>query len=190
MALRSLLLAILFGGFSCVALAGGVTAPDRGARVIHADQGIDYALPAGSPLRFAKLEPEYLGAAFTGRMTLRGKYYYGQLSDLKGDDSVGVYFVPDVADARLLPRWTEDAEVKEIVIGNSDDFINAVVPSKIAREIKRGRRHSVQGRISIVAEGYEAVVSCGSSIYVTRFESIATAPKLYAARKTVERTTC
>ena len=185
MALRSLLLTISLAALSC-----GVALADPAERVIHADQGIDYALPAGSPLRFTKLEPEYLGAAFSGRITLTGKYYYGQLSDLKGDDSVGVYFMPDASDARLLPRWIEDAAVKEIVIGNSDDFIKAVVPSTIVREVKRGRRHSVQGRISIVADGYEAVVSCGSSIYVTHFESIATAPKLYAARKTVERTTC
>jgi hypothetical protein len=158
--------------------------------LIHVDQGIDYAVPAESPFKFSKLEPEYLGVLFTGRVTLSGRYYYGKLDDYPGNDIIQVFFLPDPDDAKRLPRWSEDKAVAEMVLGNSEAFIKAVIPAKIAREVKRGRRHSVQGHVTIVAEGYEAVVSCGASIYVTRFVSVVRAPKLYAARNTVERTTC
>ena len=160
------------------------------SRVIHVEKGIDYAVPTASPFQFAKLEPDFLGASFTGRITLSGTYYYGQLADYPGDDMVGLYFMPDAGDAKRLPHWVQEGVVKELIFGNSDAFIKAVIPAKIARAVKRGRRASVRGRVTIVADGFEAVVSCGSSIYVTRFHSIAREPKLYAARSTVERTMC
>jgi hypothetical protein len=194
-AIRLLLLAAAALTSHIVSSAAAERAAPRASAVvtsglIHVEEGIDYAVPAAGPFQFAKLEPDFLGASFTGRVTLSGTYYYGQLADYPGDDTVGLYFMPDAGDAKRLPHWVQDSVVKEIVLQNSDAFIRAVIPAKIARAVKRGRRASAQGRVTIVAEGFEAVVSCGSSIYVTRFHSIAREPKLYAARSTVERTTC
>jgi hypothetical protein len=162
----------------------------NGGRVIHVEDGIDYGVPAGSPFQFAKFEPDFLGASFKGRITLTGTYYYGQLDDYPGNDMIGLYFMPDASDAKRLPHWVQDGAVKELIFQNSDAFIKAVIPAKIARAVNRGKRPSVRGRVSFVAEEFEAVVSCGAAIYVTRFHSIARAPKLYAARSTVERTMC
>jgi hypothetical protein len=181
---RALLAAIALS--QCLIGAAHAGAPG----VVHVEEGIDYAVPEGSPFTFAKLEPDFLGASFAGRITLSGTYYYGQLADYPGDDMIGVYFMPDAADAKRLPHWKQEGVVKEMIFQNSDAFIKAVIPPKIARAVKDGKRRSAQGRVTFEAEGYEAVVSCGASIYVTRFVSVARAPKLYAARKTVERTTC
>lgn len=158
--------------------------------LIHIEDGLDYTMPADAGLRFVKLEEEWSVATFTGRITLSGTYYYGQLADYPGDDLIGLYFLPDAKDAKRLPHWKQQGVVKEINFQNAGAFIKAVIPAKIARAVKRGRRASVQGRATIVADGFQVAVSCGSPIYVTRFQSLAVEPKLYAARKTVERTTC
>jgi hypothetical protein len=185
MATRSFILA----GTIAAALAGAAHAGSP-ASVVHVEQGIDYAVPADSPFQFAKLEPEFLGAKFNGRTVLSGTYYYGQLDDYPGNDMIGLYFMPDAEGAKRLPHWVQEGAPKELVLGNADAFVKAVIPAKIARAVKRGRRASAQGRVTIEVDGFEAVVSCGSSIYVTRFHSIAREPKLYAARRTVERTMC
>ena len=179
--------AALAGG-RAFAEASAVTSP--AARIIHAKEGIDYAVPADSPFQLAKLEPQFLGATFDGRITLSGRYYYGQLDDYPGNDMIGLYFMPDADGAKRLPHWVQDKAANELVLENADAFVKTVIPAKIARAVKRGRRASAQGRVTIEVDGFEAVVSCGSSIYVTRFHAVAREPKLYAARSTVERTMC
>jgi hypothetical protein len=174
---------------SAMAPAWAGAAPAK-HNVVSVEPGIDYIVPADSPFKFAKLEPEFLGAKFDGRTTISGRYYYGQLDNYPGNDMIGLYFIPDAADAKRLPRWAEDKAVREMILDNSKAFIKAVIPAKVARAVERGHRRSAQGRVTIVAEGYEAVVSCGASIYVTKFISVVKAAKLYAARQTVERTTC
>jgi hypothetical protein len=157
---------------------------------IHIDEGVDYALPSDSGLTFVKLAEEWSVATFSGRITLHGTYYYGQLSDSPGDDLIDLYFMPDAKDARHLPSWRQNGPVREIIFQNGDAFVKAVIPAKIAAAVKNGRRKSARGRATIVAEGFEIGVSCGAPFYVTRFDSLAVTPKLFAARKTVERTTC
>lgn len=192
MMLRILALATSLGVSFCITCPAHASAPGAKVtdQVVRVDQGIAYAVPADSPFKFAKLEPEFLGATFTGRITMSGRYYYGKLDNYPGNDIINLYFLPDAEDAKRLPRWTEDKKVGEIILGNAKDFIKAVIPAKIARAVERGRRHSVQGRVTILTEDYEAVVSCGSSIYVTKFISLAHKPKLFAAHQTVERTMC
>jgi hypothetical protein len=160
------------------------------AKLVHVTEGIDYALPHGSPLKFDKLEPDFLGAAFKGRITLSGAYYYGRLDTDPQNDMIGLFFMPDAPFAKQLPYWRQDGLVKEVIFQNSDAFIKAVIPATLADAVKRGKRASVRGRVTFVAEEFETVVSCGAAIYVTRFHSLAEKPKLYAARRTEARTTC
>lgn len=158
--------------------------------LIHVEDGLEYIVPKGTTLKFVKLEDEWGVASFEGPLTMSGTYYYGQINDFPGDDLIGVYFLPDAKYAKTLPYWSREKRVREINFQNSDAFIKAVIPPKAAKDVADGKRKSVRGRATIVTDGFMVAVSCGASIYMTKFKSLAVPPKLYAARGTVQRTTC
>lgn len=161
-----------------------------GKNLIHVEDGLEYVIPKTTQLKFVKLEDEWSVASFEGAFTMSGTYYYGQINDIPGDDLIGLYFLPDAKYAKDLPYWSREKRVREVNFQNGDAFIKAVIPAKIAKEVADGKRKSVRGRTTIVADGFMVAVSCGASIYMTKFKSLAIPPKLYAARGTVQRSTC
>lgn len=158
--------------------------------LIHVEDGLDYVVPQGRTLKFVKLEEEWSVATFQGELTLSGTYYYGQLSNMPGDDLIGLYFLPDKKFANTLPYWKQDGRVRELIFENRDAFIKAAIPAGIAKEVADGKRKSARGRATIVTDGFTVAVSCGAPIYMTKFKSLDVPSKLYAARGTVQRATC
>lgn len=159
-------------------------------RVIKAEGGVEYAVPENGRLSFERFEEPFGSVAFAGRLTISGTYYYGRMAGFPGDGGIGLYFMPDAKDAAGLPYWRDDGRVKEIKFENPSAFIKAVIPPRLARAVERGRRDAVRGRVTLNIDGFEATVVCGGAIYLTRFQSVARRPVLFANKGAHPRTTC
>lgn len=182
------LLAVLFSVLSVgVAAAGPVNVSGQ---TVRSERGLAFVVPARSPVTFEKFADPFETATFAGHYRLSGTYYYGRLTRMRGDDRIGLYFLPDKAMADTLPYWPDEGPARELVFENPDSFVAAIIPKRTALAIEAGRRNAVQGRADIWVEGYSATAICGAAIYAAKFLKADKPPTLLAARQVVERTTC
>ena len=142
---------------------------------IHVHDGLDYAIPKGSPVKFVSLA-QYGVANFQGRFVMSGSYHYGYITnDPSRDATFGqleLYFLPDTAIRKILPYWKERGAVREMRFKNEHDFVTTVISTDDLTKLKEKKIFSVTGRAWIVVENYEASVECDYPTYAVTFVSI------------------
>ena len=102
-------------------------------RSVHVADGVDYVVPTGSPVLLASKGPHLL-ATFKGRFRISGTYHYGWLTDdptaTAADGDLDLYFLPNKADANLLPYWAPRGHVHEIHFSKQRRFHSRCGPTR------------------------------------------------------------
>ena len=154
------LLAIIATLSFCGAVAAGGPAP----KLMPFDVDT-LVIPAQSPVKFMSFDKGEVTASFAGRVTLSGTYHYG-------DDT---YLVLDRGARALLPYWKDRPGDGTVMINNAGDFAKAAIPATAMAKYHAGKgQGSITGRVSIVADGYTAMIVCDAPNYSVHFVSLAT----------------
>ncbi|HWG10732.1 MAG TPA: hypothetical protein VN693_04445 [Rhodanobacteraceae bacterium] len=156
--------------------------------------GVEYLVPAGSPVKYVSKNDGELQANFHGRFTISGTYYYGtyyagSMTEAT-DDDLDLDFIPDKKFAVTLPYWRDRGQVHEIEFRNKDAFINAAIPSSVVRDLKSRKIVSAHGKVSVVIEDYQASVECDAPAYSVTFVSVVHPPTLVLNHNSIEEYTC
>ena len=163
------------------------------SRAVHVTDGLDYAIPHGSPVRFMSLS-EYGVGLFRGRFVVSGTYHYGYLSnDPEADSDYGLlelYFIPDEETANHLPYWKQRGHVHEIRFRNDVDFVKALISSKTLRDLKQRTILSVSGKAVVIAADYRISVECDYPTYSASFVAIERPEALVVSHAPVEPGGC
>jgi hypothetical protein len=134
-------------------------------------------IPAGSSMRLASFERESeINAAFQGRFTLSGAYEIGGY----GEDSIAT-IRPDKKSRDALPYWRDRGGPHEIYLTNAWAFAVAVAPGAQLQKLKAGKVDLVRGRVTIVADDYQASIECDTAGFSARFVSVVRRPVQIAA---------
>lgn len=128
-------------------------------------------IPSGSVATYRSFDRDNITAHFTGRFTLTGTWYYG-IDEDSGDWTA--YMIVNEATRKTLPYWKNRPGNGHIDIDNEADFVRAVVPSAAIERLKKAKKGTLSGKISIVAENYQASVVCDGPYYYVHFVSVAT----------------
>jgi len=179
-----------------LALMLGFLAPLVSAEELQLVQVLDsltYAVPKRSPVQFSSIG-QYGVAYFKGRFLLKGTYHYGYLTDNPNADSMygvlDLYFLPDKEISALLPYWHQHPPVHEIRFQNAQQFVKAVVPTRVLNQLQAKERFSVSGRAAVWVDSYRASVECDYPTYSVRFVSVDAPPTIQASREFVDQYGC
>jgi hypothetical protein len=137
---------------------------------------VDHVIvPAGSPVRFSKMDRED-GAHFTGQFSLSGTYYYGDGEFNDGPTFMGVAtIVPDRDIVARLPHLAERKNSKFVIyIGNPESFADTVISKSVLARVRRKNGGSASGHIAIKVDRYRVEISCDGASYWARFRSVVT----------------
>jgi hypothetical protein len=158
-----------FGIVAALALVGAAIAGQAAPKVI-AFPVDSIVIPADSPLKFKSFNKDEITASFAGRVTLSGTYHYGVDETAGGSN---LYLVLDPASRGLLPYWKNRPGNGSITIENEMDFVRAVIPQPMLEKLRARKTGSLIGRVSIVAENYQAAIVCDAPDYSIRFVGVA-----------------
>jgi len=171
--------------------SGAVDAQDR--RLVHAQVGVDYAIPPNSPLRFSSIGRYGVGL-FRGRFVMSGTWHYGYVSnDPQAESEYGVlelYFVPDADVARRLPYWSQRRPPSELRFTNEADFVAAVVPSRTIEALRHKRVFSASGVAEVEVSGYRISIECDSPTYSVTFIGLERRERLAGSQAFVDQFGC
>lgn len=135
-------------------------------------------VPAQSPLRFVSFSREdFPKAVFHGRFTLSGTYEV-EVSE----DGFWVSMWPDGKSRRVLPFWRERGGPHKIGLSNSSAFAQAVAPKSKLQKLRAGKLSFIRGRVTIIAEDYEASIECDAAQFYARYIAVVR-PALAATAK-------
>jgi hypothetical protein len=163
-------------------------------QIVKQSESLVFAIPRGSPVKFSE-SGEYPGQAkFTGSFLLRGTFQYGYLhNEPERDATYGIrelYFYPDTSLSVLLPRWKKRGNVNVMRIKNSDEFVSAVIPGNIIKDIEEKKRFSVNGRAAIWVNKYEVSIECDYPTYTVSFQSMDQITTTLSSRSFIEQHGC
>lgn len=179
--------------FAVVVTVTSLSALGENLKAVHAEDGLDYAIPGDSPVRFASLGRYGVGL-FNGRFSVSGTYHYGYLSNSPEADSeygvLDLYFVPDKKVAIRLPFWAQRRHVHEMRFKNDADFVKAIISPKAIRELKEKKIFSVSGRATVVVADYRISVECDYPTYSVSFIAAEQPGVLLASHAFVEQFGC
>lgn len=151
-------------------------------------QRVDVAVPERSPARFSRHDHEGV-AWFSGRFQLTGTYIYGYVTDdPKAENTTGdlqLVFIPDRRERRKLPYWRLGGRVDEVLIVNSDAFVQAVIDPALVAALKRRELEALRGQITVVVEDYRVQVDCNWPTYQVAFVEPRRIAKAVAGRHRV-----
>ncbi|AGG87359.1 hypothetical protein [Rhodanobacter denitrificans] len=155
-----------------VAVFASFSALAADSKAVHVADGLDYAIPHGSPVRFVSLG-EYGVGLFQGRFVVSGTYHYGYLSNNPEADTeyglLELYFIPDEETANHLPYWKQRGHVHEIRFRNDTDFVKALISPKTLRGLKKRTILSISGKAVVIAANYRISVECDYPTYSASF---------------------
>ena len=158
-----------FGLVAALALFGAAIAGQAAPKIIPF--AVDTIIvPADSPLQFKSFNKDEITASFTGRVTLSGTYHFG-IDDTAGGSNL--YLVLDPASRGLLPYWKNRPGNGSITIDNEADFVRAVISQPMLEKLRTRKTGSLTGRVSIIAENYQAMIVCDAPDYSVRFVGVA-----------------
>ena len=168
--------------------------------VVHHPEGVDYAVPVNSPVKFQAFgKVQDTGRTALARVLgrLRADRYLPLRRSRRGSQRVRRRLrARTLSHARRrpiaarLPYWKDRGTVQRIVFSNEDAFIAAVIPAAARADLKAHRIKSVSGRVSLDVDQYSASVECDSPDYRVRFVKVHTPGTATVAQNIIEPTEC
>lgn len=143
--------------------------------VIQAPEGVQYIVPASSPVRFDHLG-KHGTAYFSGTLYLTGKYTYGYVTDNpEADATYGRLFLDfeiSKKEAQMLPYWKTVGPIRNVYIRNNAQFIRKVVGSRQLSKLKGNKIRKITGTITIKVDKLKVWVECDAPHVSVKFLSI------------------
>lgn len=170
----------------CLVAATAAAAP--GDTIIQSEDGLDFTVPGGSPMRLESRGP-YAEFTFKGEFTLTGVLTYGFRNDDGEEPTPVVSFVPDQASARMLPHWPA-ALADRLSFSNDDAVVAALIPAAELEALRARHEGAVSVRVSIRADTWHAILGCGDAYYSARFVSVRTQPQVIAPQPLPPQADC
>jgi len=184
--------------FWCVILTSAIAAPEAFCQTaaiekIHVTDSVDYAIPAGSPVKFASIG-QYNVANFSGRFNLNGTYHYGYVTDNPEADAkygtLFLFFVPDHDILVQLPYWDKQGKIDDLEFANSKEFVAAVIPKDKLKQLQEKNLFSISGRASVLVEGYQISIECDHATSLVKFIKVNAAPSVLASHNLISPLGC
>jgi len=136
--------------------------PAAGDKVVRSPGGIEYVVPAGSPVGKATFATgDDISATFAGKFVLSGTFHAG---------ADGIAFLkPDAGVAAHLPRWKESGAPREIWFENGEAAVHAIMP-------RGGGGNSIASaadrHVVLDVDRYTIHIECDTASYYVRFLSV------------------
>ena len=164
------------------ALLVGSATPGQVIPHPHAE-GEALIIPPDSPVRFRGFDKRSGYGHFKGRFVLTGTFSYGCGSNCadyegpleKSDLHIGI--VPDPELAARLPNWKIRNNDMMIFINSDEPLAAAIANPEQRAALLAGKISSLQGRIAIVVDNFQAGLECDSATFTARLVAIAEAPR-------------
>lgn len=173
---------------AALCLFAAVAAAAPGDTTIQSEDGLDFTVPRGSPMRLES-KGHYAEFTFKGEFTLTGVLTYGFRNDEGEEPTPVVSFVPDAASARILPHWPGSL-ADRLSFSNEDAIIAAAIPTAELTALRTRREGAVSVRVSIRADAWHAILGCGDDYYSARFVSVRGKPQVIAPQPLPPQADC
>lgn len=180
--------------FIAIFISGVATAATPHKMPVRSPGGLEYVIPAGSPVHFRKFG-RHDAAYYTGSFYLTGRYTYGYVTeDPEADATYGRIFLNfkiSTQEAKKLPYWRRDGPIiRNIYIRNPRQFAKKVVGDKKISEIKQKQLQSVSGVITIYVNHLKTYVECDQQHTSVTFISIKHLKSKHGARTVAKFVPC
>ena len=159
--------------FAALCSMGSLTlAQTAKPRIVELHPGEEHSsaivIPAASPLVIASIgRDREANVAFSGRVTLSGDYELDV-----SEDEYYLRMWPDKKSRAALPYWRDRGAAEEIYISNGQAFAEAVLSKARLEKLKAEKDPTVRGRVTIIADDYNASIECDAANFSARFVAL------------------